>query len=197
MRTIPTEFHTRGENGEMTIEGYFAVFNSIYNILPGMSESIAPGAFTSSMGNDVRALTNHDTTLVLGRTKAHTLTLEQDDHGLFGRILINPNDTDAVNLYERVRRGDVDQCSFGFDIKAEDTEYSDNGDVHWTIKDIELYEVSCCTFPAYEETSIKARAAQRDELAERAKQAWKERATKMLKGESNDGIKGTDAEEED
>lgn len=197
MRTIPTEFHTRDENGEMTIEGYFAVFNSIYNIYPGMSESIAPGAFTSSMGNDVRALTNHDTTLVLGRTKAHTLTLEQDDHGLFGRILINPNDTDAVNLYERVRRGDVDQCSFGFDIKAEDTEYSDNGDVHWTIKDIELYEVSCCTFPAYEETSIKARAAQRDELAERAKQAWKERATKMLKGESNDGIKGTDAEKED
>lgn len=183
MRTVGTDFHTRDENGEMFIEGYFAVFNSIYDIAPGMSESIAPGAFTSSMSNDVRALTNHDTTLVLGRTKVNTLELRQDDRGLWGRVRINPKDADAVNTYERVSRGDVDQCSFGFDIKAEDTEYSDNGDVHWTIRDIELYEVSVCTFPAYEETSVKARTKMRDELLERKRQGWQEKMRKALKGD--------------
>lgn len=183
MRTVGTDFKTRDENGEMFIEGYFAVFNSKYDIAPGMSESIAPGAFTSSMANDVRALTNHDTTLVLGRTKVNTLELRQDDRGLWGRVRINPKDADAVNTYERVSRGDVDQCSFGFDIKEEDTEYSDNGDVHWTIRDIELYEVSVCTFPAYEETSVKARTKMRDELLERKRQGWQEKMRKALKGE--------------
>ena len=183
IRTINTDFKARNdENGERTIEGYFAVFNSNYDILPGMSESIAPGAFTSSMGNDVRALTNHDTTLVLGRTKAHTLELRQDEHGLWGKITINPKDGDAMNLYERVSRGDVDQCSFGFDIKDEETEYRENGDIHWTIKDIELYEVSCCTFPAYEETSIMAREKDCESVLARVKDEWRARMKNKLKG---------------
>lgn len=183
MRTVGTEFTTR-ENGEdLIIEGYFAVFDSNYEIAPGMSESVAPGAFQNSLSNDVRALTNHDTTLVLGRTKANTLAIREDDHGLFGSIKINPKDQDAMNLYERVKRGDVDQCSFGFDITAEDTEYRDDGSVHWTIKDVILYEVSCCTFPAYEETSISARSAERDALIKRQRDAWKENMLKKLKGE--------------
>lgn len=196
MRTIGTEFTTR-DDGEMpSIEGYFAVFNSNYEIAPGMSESIAPGAFTNSLSNDVRALTNHDTTLVLGRTKAHTLTLNEDAHGLFGHIDINPKDADAMNLYERVKRGDVDQCSFGFDIRSEDTDIREDGSVHWTIRDVELYEVSCCTFPAYEETNISARSAQRDDIQKREREAWKQRMLNRLKGDS-DGIKGTDAPQED
>ena len=84
------EFKTREDSEEMVIEGYFAVFNSNYEMWEGASESIAPGAFTSSIGGDIRGLTNHDTTLVLGRTKAHTLELKEDSHGLWGRITINP-----------------------------------------------------------------------------------------------------------
>lgn len=190
MRTIGTDFSTRedGENGP-AIEGYFAVFNSNYEIGEGMSESIAPGAFTNSLANDVRALTNHDTTLVLGRTKAGTLQIKEDDKGLWGHIDINPNDADAVNLYERVKRGDVDQCSFGFDIRAEETEFLENGDVHWTIKDVELYEISCCTFPAYTETSISvSRSAQRDEIVKRKNEAWKKQMKERLKN----GTKGLD-----
>lgn len=183
MRTVGTEFNTREDGSNLIIEGYFSVFNSNYEIAPGMSESVAPGAFTNSMSNDVRALTNHDTTLVLGRTKAHTLELSEDSHGLFGRIVINPKDTDAVNLYERVKRGDVDQCSFGFDIRSEDTDIFEDGSVHWTITDVELYEVSCCTFPAYEETSISARSAQKEEIINRRNAAWREKALKNLKGE--------------
>lgn len=114
-RTVDAEFITRDnrEENALTIEGYFSVFNSNYDLGPGMSESIAPGAFDNTIGDDVRALINHDTTLVLGRVSAHTLELKQDEHGLWGRIHINPNDTDAMNLYARVQRGDVTQCSLG------------------------------------------------------------------------------------
>lgn len=183
MRTIATDFSTREDGNEPRIEGHFAVFNSIYEIAPGLTESIAPGAFTKTLSNDVRALTNHDTTLVLGRSKAGTLELREDNRGLWGSIRINPKDADAMNLYERVKRGDVDQCSFGFDIRSEDTEIREDGSIHWTIREVDLYEVSCCTFPAYEETSITARCTEREEIQKREAQAWKEKMLKRLKGE--------------
>lgn len=173
VRSIPQHFETRDEDGKKAIEGYFAVFNSNYEIGPGMTESIAPGAFKASLSGDIRALVNHDSTLVLGRTKAHTLELREDERGLWGRVEINPNDSDAMNLYERVSRGDVDGCSFGFEIISEDTEFRDDGSVHWTLKEIDLHEVSACTFPAYEATNISAREAQRDELKKRRLDAWK------------------------
>ncbi len=189
LRSIPTTFETRDDGENPTIEGYFAVFNSNYEIAPGMSESIAPGAFSRTLANDVRALINHDTTLVLGRTKANTLELREDSHGLWGKISINPNDRDAMNLYERVKRGDVDQCSFGFDLREQDTEILENGDVHWTIRDLDLFEVSCCTFPAYEQTNISARSKERDEIKQRTLSAWREK----MKGVLKDGIKSVDA----
>ena len=167
------EFKTREDSEEMVIEGYFAVFNSNYEMWEGASESITPGAFTSSIGGDIRGLTNHDTTLVLGRTKAHTLELKEDTHGLWGHITINPKDSDAVNTYERVKRGDVDQCSIGFMIRSEETDFRDDGSIHWTITDVELFEVSVCTFPAYEETGVSARHKAADELKKRASEAWK------------------------
>ena len=167
------EFKTREDSEEMTIEGYFAVFNSNYEIWEGASESIAPGAFTSSVGGDIRGLTNHDTTLVLGRTKVHTLELQEDSHGLWGKITINPKDSDAVNTYERVKRGDVDQCSIGFMIRSEETDFGADGSIHWTITDVELFEVSVCTFPAYEETGVSARHRDAEELKKRANEAWK------------------------
>lgn len=174
------EFKTREDSGEMVIEGYFAVFNSDYEMWEGASESIAPGAFTSSMGGDIRGLTNHDTTLVLGRTKAHTLELKEDTHGLWGRITINPKDSDAVNTYERVKRGDVDQCSIGFMIRSEETDFRDDGSIHWTITDVDLFEVSVCTFPAYEETGVSARHKDAEELKKRASEAWKLKMTDRL-----------------
>ena len=167
------EFKTREDGEEMVIEGYFAVFNSNYEMWEGASESIAEGAFDSSLSNDIRGLTNHDTTLVLGRTKAHTLELKTDSHGLWGRITINPKDSDAVNTYERVKRGDVDQCSIGFMIRSEETDFKADGSIHWTITDVELFEVSVCTFPAYEETSVSARHRDADELKKRADEAWR------------------------
>lgn len=182
VRSVPTTFETReADDGQLIISGYFSVFNTIYEIGPGMSESVAPGAFRNSMQNDVRALTNHDTTLVLGRTTAGTLKLLEDAVGLYGEITINPKDSDAVNTYERVKRGDVSQCSFGFQITKEDTEIREDGSVHWTIRDVNLFEVSVCTFPAYEETNVKARSEQLAEIQERTFAAWKENMKERIK----------------
>lgn len=192
VRSVPVEFMTREEEGNKSIEGYFAVFNSVYDIAPGMSESIAPGAFSKSLAGDIRALVNHDTSLVLGRTKAGTLVLREDSRGLWGHIDINPNDVAAMDLYARVQRGDVDQCSFGFEIRSQDTDIKEDGSIHWTLTEIELYEVSCCTFPAYEETSISARTAERDNIRKRETEAWREKAKARLK----DGTESTDAPEE-
>ena len=195
LRSVATKFETREDGDEHVphISGYFATFSDVYEIAPGLTESIAPGAFSRTLGGDIRALVNHDTTLVLGRTKAHTLELKEDERGLWGDITINPNDGDAMNLYERVKRGDVDQCSFGFDILKEDTDYKEDGSVHWTIREVELYEVSACTFPAYEQTNISARAAQRDHIRARQLDAWKNR----MKGVLKNGTESPAAEEED
>lgn len=176
VRTIPTKFETReADDGAPHLSGYFAVFGEDYEIWDDMSESIAPGAFHNTLSGDIRALTNHDTTLVLGRTAAGTLQLREDSHGLWGDITINPKDSDAMNTYERVLRGDVNQCSFGFEILSETSEVRGDGSVHWTINEVRLHEVSVCTFPAYETTSVQARSRQRDQLRERSFAAWKEK----------------------
>lgn len=189
LRMINTEFTTREDGEELSIEGYFAVFNSNYEIFAGATESIAPGAFAEALGGDVRALVNHDTTLVLGRNKANTLELREDAHGLWGKVRINPNDSAAMDLYERVKRGDVDGCSIGFDIADEETEFRDNGDVHWTInKVMPLYEVSACTFPAYQETNISARSEQLNEIKKREAEAWRAKTKERL----HNGFTNTD-----
>ena len=181
VRTSLSNFETREDGGNPRIEGYFAVFNSIYEVFDGCTESIAPGAFTDELNSDVRALIDHDTRLVLGRTTAGTLELREDDHGLWGGIDINPNDTEAMNLYARVKRGDVSQCSFGFVILCEEHEERENGAHHWTIKKVKLFEVSCCTFPAYEETAISARKADIAEIEKRKADVWREERKKKLK----------------
>lgn len=176
------KFQTRAEDGNLYIEGYFAVYNSRYDLWDGAYETIAPGAFEGETRGDVRALCNHDTTLVLGRTTAGTLTLRTDEVGLWGSVIVNQADQDAMNLYERVKRGDVSQCSFGFDIVDQDVQYMDGEPTVWTIKKVRLYEVSVVTFPAYQDTSVNVRRKDFDELARRKCEEWKHRALKRLRG---------------
>ena len=178
------DFQTREADGRLYIDGYFAVFNSEYWLWDGAYETIDPGAFSLETDTDIRALTNHDTTLVLGRTVAGTLQLRVDDKGLLGTILINVNDQDAVNLYERVKRGDVSQCSFGFDILQEAVEYRDDGITCWHLQRVKLYEVSVCTFPAYEATAVQARKAELEHVRERKIEAWRAEALARVRGET-------------
>ena len=181
-RSINTQFNTReDESGKKYISGYFSVFGSLYEFWPGATESIDEHAFDDALDDDIRCLTDHVTHLVLGRTKAGTLTLSIDGHGLFGEVEINENDQDAVNTYERVKRGDVSQCSFGFDILEEDYEEK-NGEVHWTVKKVKLYEVSVVTFPAYEDTGVVARKRDYENIQKRTKERWRAGALQKLKG---------------
>lgn len=199
-RYIPMrEFETRSDSdtGDLYIEGYFAVFGDIYHVWDGATESIAPGAFSESIGGDVRALYNHNDDLILGRTSAGTMELREDSHGLWGRIKLNRNDTDAMNAYERIKRGDITGCSFGFNIESEETEYRDDGSVHWTITKVNpLYEISPCVFPAYEATNVSARGKQLEDMKKRKLEIRKEELRKKLEREK-DGTESTDASEED
>lgn len=183
VRCVAQQFQTRSANDDLFIEGYFSVFNSESPLWEGASEIVKPGAFTNSVSGDVRALINHDSSLVLGRTKAGTLTLRQDERGLWGSIRINRDDVDAMNLYARVQRGDVDQCSFGFDIKRETFVDLGGGKCRWEIEEVDpLYEVSVCTFPAYTETSVSARKQDLAEIERRRAEAWRSEMKKKLGG---------------
>lgn len=183
LRTLGSKFETREtETSEMIVEGYFAVFGSIYNMTDGLQETVDPHAFDETIGDDIRCLTNHKSELVLGRTKAGTLELSIDDVGLFGRVTINPNDRQAVDLYERVKRGDVDQCSFGFDILDEEYDYRQDGSALVTLKKVKLYEVSVVTFPAYEDTYVMARRKDFEADKARRTEEWILRTQEKLKG---------------
>ena len=178
LRAHQGRFQTRNEEGgALRLCGYFAVFDQPYIIDEWMEEIIAPGAFDGCDMSDVRALIDHRAELVLGRNTANTLELSIDDTGLYGEILVNAGDSDAVNLYSRTQRGDVDQASFGFD--EETVEYTDlsDGRVRRTIRKIKkLWEVSVCTFPAYEQTYVEARSRAACDV--KAEQARRERKKK-------------------
>jgi len=82
-----------------------------------------------------------------------------------------------------VQRGDVSQCSFGFDILDEEMEARGDGSIHWTIKKVKLYEGSIVTFPAYEKTEALARSAR----GKQAFEVWKNR----MKARITNGTKTT------
>lgn len=179
-RSLQTQFRAAEDNGEKFIEGYFAVFGGVYELWQGATESIDASAFDGALSDDIRALIDHETRLVLGRNKASTLELKVDSRGLWGKVKINQGDTDAMNLYSRIERGDVDQCSFGFNILEEETEWRDDGSVHWTIKKVKLFEVSVVTFPAYEDTSVAARKKDYDQIKVRQHQVWQTKTRERL-----------------
>ncbi len=188
LRSTPQQFRTRDDGDDLIIEGYFAVFDSPYVLWDGATEIVKPGAFAGCLSGDIRALIDHDTRLVLGRTKAGTLTLREDARGLYGTIKINRDDADAMSLYARVQRGDVDQCSFGFDIEEETFVDLGGGQCRWEINKVNpLYEVSVVTYPAYEETAVKARHADLAEIQRRQAETWKTKMINRLTGGDKHG----------
>ena len=168
-------FEVREDGGDLYIEGYFARFDDLYDMGWGVTESIDRHAFDSSVSGDVRVLDNHDMRLVLGRTKAGTAVLRVDNTGLWARSKINREDTDAMNSYARAKRGDISGASFGFEIKRIEREYNESkGTIHRTLMDVTLYEVSICTFPAYEKTAVGARDRLKN-AAEAEVRLWREK----------------------
>lgn len=174
-------FTVREENGDRYIEGYFARFDDVYDMGWGITETIDRHAFDSTIHDDIRVLVNHDTTKVLGRTAAGTAELRVDDVGLWGSAKINPADSDAMNEAARMERGDVTGASFGFEIKRIEREYDDSkGTIHRILKDVRLYEVSVCTFPAYQKTAVGVREEDREAARDEIR-AWKEKQKERFK----------------
>jgi HK97 family phage prohead protease len=152
--------------GSRTIAGYAAVFNSETDIGGYFREKIAPGAFSNAVSEDVRALFDHDTAHVLGRTKSGTLRLREDDHGLAVEIDL-PDTQVARDLTASMERGDIDGMSFGFRVTKQEWDESQDPPLR-TIREVELHEVSVVTFPAYGDTEIALRSL--EEARESAKE---------------------------
>ena len=173
-----SQFRAVDESGKKFLECDYVVFSDIYEFWPGATESFDPHAFDETINDDIRSLADHDSSKVLGRTKSGTLKLSISNYSVNGRTEVNEADTDATNLYARVQRGDVSQCSIGFDILDQEVTQNPDGSVHWLIKKAKLYEVSIVTFPAYEKTEAHARDARQAEVNRRFKETMKERTSK-------------------
>ena len=151
----------KNEQGEGRAVGYGAVFNSLSENLGGFREVIAPGAFEGVLDDDVRALFNHDSNLILGRNGAGTLALSVDEHGL--RYEIDMPDTSyARDLSVSMERGDVTQSSFGFTVENDDWSEDEEGRTIRTITKFgRLFDVSPVTYPAYPEASVALRSLEK------------------------------------
>lgn len=158
-RALTAAPELRADGGAKVARGYAALFNSETDIGGYFREKIAPGAFKDAIGGDIRALIDHDTGRVIGRSASGTLRLSEDEKGLFVEIDL-PDTTDGRDLAVQLERGDISGMSFGFAVTHD--EWDETGDIPLrTIHAVELYEVSAVAFPAYGDTSIALRS--RDE----------------------------------
>ncbi len=181
-----TDFHTRQENDERFIEGYFIRFNEETELWSGVYEEVAPEAVVNSLkNNDIRCLFNHDTSIVLGRTGNGTLELKADEKGVYGRVKINQNDKQAMDILARIERGDINACSFGFNIIKEEIENRDDGSVKFILREIDLKEVSPVTFPAYPTTSISARKKDYEQYKQKQLELRKSKLKERIRCLSN------------
>jgi len=150
------------EEDKNVIQGYASVFNSKTN-LGRFDEVIEPGAFTRALeeDQDVRALIDHDSGRIIGRTKNGTLELREDSRGLHSRITL-PDTQEGRDLATLIERGDLDAMSFGFTVKGDRWEKNEGRNTRH-ISDVDLFDVSVCCYPAYPDTTVAMRSMPKDE----------------------------------
>jgi HK97 family phage prohead protease len=149
----------KGDNGLRTLAGHAAVFNSNSEPMYGFTERIKPGCFSRAIKeDDVRALFNHDSNLVLGRNTAKTLRLSEDKEGLAFECDL-PDTQAARDVATLIERGDISGCSFSFRTLKDEWDYSPDGATTMrTLIDVELFDVGPVTFPAYPATDVSVRS---------------------------------------
>jgi HK97 family phage prohead protease len=156
-----TEVRVEHDGDKKFISGYASVFNKPTDKV-GFREVVMPGAFDRALKakQDVRALINHDPNKLLGRTKSGTLNVSSDDKGLKFRVEM-PDTTYANDLMEMCKRGDMNECSFGFRavkqawVQEPDDEDKTRMVATRQLHDLDLGDVSVVTYPAYDGTSAK------------------------------------------
>jgi HK97 family phage prohead protease len=156
LSTLPIEVRANTD-GTRTIKGIAAPFNS-KSVDMGFIEIIKPGAFTRTLKDnpDVLMLRDHKQELLLGRTKSGTLTLRETSKGLEFECQL-PNNSDGDNLAVSLKRGDIDSCSFGFNVMS-DSWADVDGQLVRTLLDIDLFECSVVSFPAYPDSTAALRS---------------------------------------
>jgi HK97 family phage prohead protease len=179
-RINTAQFEIREDEAGMTFEGYAAIFDSPSEPLPFI-ERIKRGAFNRSLKqarNDIKLLWNHDTSAVLGSTRAGTLKLVEDDRGLkvVGTL---PNTTMGRDAAVLLKRGDVDSMSFGFSVPSGGDSWNEDGSER-VLKSVRLHEVSIVAFPAYTSTAGTTSVRGLDKIAARAAVDADELADAML-----------------
>lgn len=142
------------------IVGYSAVFNKLSEDLGGFREIISPGAFKNTIKkDDIRALVDHDSSRILGRNTAGTLTLAEDKTGLL--VEITPPDTQiGRDIVTSIERGDVTGMSFGFRTISDAWSTVDEEEIR-ELREVKLFDVSPVTFPAYPDTTVATRSLQK------------------------------------
>lgn len=138
-----------------TIYGYAAVFDSPSEPMPWV-EYVRRGAFTKTLkdGADVRLLIDH-AGVPLARSRSGTLRLEEDARGLYMESELDPRNPDAARLISAMDRGDMSQMSFAF--RSIKDNWNEDRSVR-ELREVQLYDVSVVTFPAYEETIAEVRS---------------------------------------
>lgn len=164
-----------GDSGKVA-KGYAALFGSTADIGDMFEEVIAPGAFSDTLNDDVRALVNHDRSRVIGRTKSGTLRLKEDTKGLYVEIDL-PDTTDGRDLAVQLERGDVSGMSFGFSVTHDEWDETGAKPIR-TIHKVVLYEVSATAFPAYSDTEIALRSLE-EARAEQKRQNFSAAAKRL------------------
>jgi len=156
------EIELRADEDKKTLHGYAAKFDSLSVPLFGFREKIRKGAFADSIKkNNIRALWNHNTDLVLGSTKNGTLQLEEDQRGL--KFELDLPDTQAGrDAAVSVSRRDVDGMSFSFEAKKQEWDESNDKNVIRTLIEVDVKEISPTAFPAYPTSKVIARSVKDD-----------------------------------
>lgn len=200
-RFIDVEVRAESNKEEkMVIQGYALKFNTQSNPLSGNGvrfvETIAPEALKDADMEDVRALIDHNPSMILARTTADTLKLEVDEVGL--KFTAELADTSyARDLYQNIQAGNINQCSFAFELE-------DKGDTVRYNKESRMYErtlnsfkkimdVSAVTYPAYDDTDVSPALRSIEEANEEAEQLKEQHKRKLqlelelmqMKGEQN------------
>lgn len=156
-RTIAySNLEVRSEGNGNTLVGYAAIFDSPSEPMP-FTEYVKRGAFSKTIndGADVRLLIDHEG-VPLARSKSGTLVLEEDDKGLRVEAELDPNNPDAARIMSAMKRGDLNQMSFAF--RTIKDSWNTDRSVR-ELREVQLFDVSVVTFPAYEETVAELRSA--------------------------------------